>query len=147
MRIPTCRFEVIDMSNEEPIDHTIICIPNEHWGVLEETLAMDSQSSMYDADLKKDINDALDELEQSMLPSNIVEMLPKSILDGDTRFPDYNGASTLGEVLNALFGDIQDLLDSIEWVESNRYGLATLHIDKEIAEDFKAMYGRQEDSQ
>lgn len=146
MRIPTCRFEVIDMSNEQPIDHTIISIPTDHWLVLEETLSMDSQSSMIDNDLKKDINDALDELEQSMLPSRIVEMLPKTILDGDTRFPDYNGACTLGEVLNALFGDIQDLLNSIEWVESDRYGLATLHIDKQVAEDFKVMYG-QEDSQ
>lgn len=135
------------MSNEQAIDHTIICIPTKHWEVLEETLGMDSQSSMYDTDLKKDINDALDELDQSMLPSRIVEMLPKTILDGDLRFPDYNGACTLGEVLNALFGDIQDLLDSIDWVESDRYGLATLHIDKEIAEDFKAMYGRKEDSQ
>lgn len=135
------------MSNEQPIDHTIISIPTDHWQVLEETLALDSQSSMYDADLKKDINDALDELEQSMLPSRIVEMLPKTILDGDLRFPDYNGACTLGEVLNALFGDIQDLLDSIHWVESDRNGLATLHIDREVAEDFKALYGRQEDSQ
>ena len=135
------------MSNEQPIDHTIISIPTDHWQVLEETLSLDSQSSMYDADLKKDINDALDELEQSMLPSRIVEMLPKTILDGDLRFPDYNGACTLGEVLNALFGDIQDLLDSIHWVESDRNGLATLHIDREVAEDFKALYGRQEDSQ
>ena len=68
------------MSNEQPIDHTIISIPTDHWQVLEETLSLDSQSSMYDADLKKDINDALDELEQSMLPSRIVEMLPKTIL-------------------------------------------------------------------
>ena len=127
------------MSNEQPIDHTIISIPTDHWQVLEETLSLDSQSSMYDADLKKDINDALDELEQSMLPSRIVEMLPKTILDGDLRFPDYNGACTLG--------DIQDLLDSIHWVESDRNGLATLHIDREVAEDFKALYGRQEDSQ
>lgn len=147
MRIPTCRFEVIDMTDEEPIEHTIICIPTEHWDLLEETLAMDAQSSAFDSDLKKDINNALDELEQATLPSRIVEMLPKSILDDDTRFPDYNGASTLDEVLNALFGDIDDLLNSIEWVESDRYGLATLHIDKEVAEDFKALYGRQEDSQ
>ena len=135
------------MSNEQPIDHTIICIPNEHWEMLETTLFMDSQSSANEPAIREDITNALDELEQSFLPSRIVEMLPKSILDGDTRFPDYNGACTLGEVLNALFGDVQDLLDSIHWVESDRNGLATLHIDREVAEDFKALYGRQEDSQ
>lgn len=129
------------MSNEEPIDHTIICIPTDQWEVLETTLTMDAESSHIEPAIREEINEALGELEQSFLPSRIVEMLPKSILDGDTRFPDYNGASTLGEVLNALFGDIQDLLDSIEWVESDRYGLATLHIDREMAEDFKDKYG------
>ena len=146
MRIPTCHFEVIDMSDEQPIDYTIICIPNEHWGVLEETLSMDAESSLFGADLKNDINEALGELEQSFLPSRIVEMLPKSILDGDTRFPDYNGACTLGEVLNALFGDIQDLLNSIDWSNAESW-LTTLTIDRQVAEDFKALYGRQEDSQ
>jgi hypothetical protein len=135
------------MSDEQPIEHTIICIPTEHWDMLETTLFMDSQSSANEPAIREDITNALDELEQSMLPSRIVEMLPKSILDGDTRFPDYNGACTLGEVLNALFGDVQDLLDSIHWVEGDRNGLATLHIDREVAEDFKALYGRQEDSQ
>ena len=136
------------MSNEQPIDHTIICIPSEHWDMLETTLFMDSQSSANEPAIREDITNALDELEQSILPSHIVEMLPKSILDGDTRFPDYNGACTLGEVLNALFGDIQDLLNAIHWTDmGDRSGLATLHIDREVAEDFKALYGRQEESQ
>jgi len=135
------------MSDEQPIDHTIICIPNEHWEVLETTLSMDAESKHFEPAIREDINEALEELEQSFLPSRIVEMLPKSILDGDTRFPDYNGASTLDEVLNALFGDIDDLLNSIEWVESDRNGLATLHIDKEMAEDFADKYGFKGDSQ
>ncbi len=134
------------MSNEQPIDHTIICIPTEHWDVLEETLGLDSQSSMYDTDIKEDINAALDELEQSILPSRIVEMLPKSILDGDLRFPDYNGACTLGEVLNALFGDIQDLLDAIHYPNDPRFGKSLL-IDRQVVEGFKALYGRKEESQ
>jgi hypothetical protein len=142
----TCPTEVIMMSNEQPIDHTIICIPTEHWDVLEETLGLDSQSSMYDTDIKEDINAALDELEQSILPSRIVEMLPKSILDGDLRFPDYNGACTLGEVLNALFGDIQDLLDAIHYPNDPRFGKSLL-IDRQVVEGFKALYGRKEESQ
>ena len=142
----TCHTEVIMMSNEEPIEHTIICIPTKHWDVLEETLAMDSQSSMYDADLKKDINDALEELAQSTLPSRIVEMLPKTILDGDLRFPDYNGACTLDEVLNALFGDIDDLLAAIHYPKDPRFGKSLL-INGQVVEDFKALYGRKEESQ
>ena len=142
----TCHTEVIMMSKEEPIEHTIICIPTEHWNVLEETLSTDSQSSMIDDDLKKDINAALDELEQSTLPSRIVEMLPKTILDSDLRFPDYNGACTLDEVLNALFGDIDDLLNAIHYPNDPRFGTSVL-INGQIVENFKALYGRKEESQ
>tara|TARA_R110000772_G_scaffold99470_2_gene199355 strand:+ start:77 stop:568 length:492 start_codon:yes stop_codon:yes gene_type:complete len=121
---------------------TVIVIPTAHWDILEETLGMDSESNSIDLEIREQIKEALDELTQASNPEHQLDILPASTITTDTNaLPDYNGACTAQEVINALLGDVKDLLDSIEWVESDRNGLDTILIDRQVAEDFKAMYG------